>query len=68
MKQLTGFGIVEFIRDMRMKKAALYLSQGNLTVTEVMYKVGFTTASYFSKCFKEKYGVAPSEWTTVQRH
>lgn len=62
IKQLTGMGIVEFIRDMRLKKAALYLSQGKLSVTEVMYKAGFTTASYFSKCFKEKFGVPPSEY------
>ena len=62
IKQLTGLGIVEFIRDIRLRKAALYLSQGKFTVSEVMYKVGFTTASYFSKCFKEKYGVSPSEY------
>ena len=62
IKQLTGLGIVEFIRDIRLRKAALYLSQGKFTVSEVMYRVGFTTASYFSKCFKEKYGVSPSEY------
>ena len=62
IKQLTGMSIVEFIRDTRLKKAALYLSQGRFSVTEVMYKVGFTTASYFSKCFKEKFGVSPSEY------
>ncbi len=62
IKQLCGMTIVEFIRDIRLKKAALYLKQGKLSVTEVMYMVGFTTASYFSKCFKEKYGVTPSEY------
>ena len=62
VKQLTGMSIVEFIRDMRLRKAALYLEQGKLSVTEVMYKVGFTTASYFSKCFKEKFGSSPSEY------
>lgn len=62
IKQLTGLSIVEFIRDTRLQKAAQYLSQGKLSVTEVMYKVGFTTASYFSKCFKEKFGVPPSEY------
>lgn len=62
VKQLTGMSIVEFIRDMRLRKASLYLAQGKLSVTEVMYKVGFTTASYFSKCFKEKFGVSPSEY------
>ena len=63
IKQLTGMSIVEFIRDTRLRKASLYLAQGKLSVTEVMYKVGFTTASYFSKCFKEKFGVSPSEYS-----
>lgn len=62
IKQLTGMGIVEFIRDTRLQKAALYLSQRKLSVTEIMYMVGFTTASYFSKCFKAKFGVTPSEY------
>ncbi len=64
IKQLTGMSIVEFIRDTRLRKASLYLAQGKLSVTEVMYKVGFTTASYFAKCFKEKYGVSPSEYSS----
>lgn len=62
IKQLTGKTVSEFIRDLRLEKAASYLSQCKLTVTEVMYKVGFTTASYFSKCFKEKFGITPSEY------
>lgn len=66
MKQLTGKSPVEFIRDVRLEKAAMYLSQGKLTVMEVMYKVGFTTASYFSRCFKEKYGITPSEMVRRQ--
>lgn len=62
MKQLTGKTVSEFIREIRLEKAAAYLAQHKLTVNEVMYKVGFTTASYFSKCFKEKFGVSPSEY------
>ena len=54
IKQLTGKTISEFIREIRLEKAAAYFNQGKLTINEVMYKVGFTTASYFSKCFKEK--------------
>lgn len=64
IKQLTGMGVVEFIRDTRLQKAALYLSQRKLSVTEIMYMVGFTTASYFSKCFKSKFGVSPSEYVS----
>ncbi len=62
IKQLTGLGPTEFIRDIRLQKAAALLSEGKLSVTEVMYKVGFTTPSYFSKCFKARYGVTPSEY------
>ena len=62
VKQLTGMTITEFIRDIRLDKAAGYLAQGKLTINEVMYKVGFITASYFSKCFKAKFGVTPSEY------
>ena len=62
IKQLTGKTISEFIREIRLEKAAAYFNQGKLTINEVMYKVGFTTASYFSKCFKEKYGVTPKEY------
>lgn len=62
VKQLTGKTPTELIRDVRLEKAAMYLSQGSLTVMEVMYKVGFTTASWFSRCFREKYGVTPSDY------
>lgn len=62
LKQLTGMGVVEFIRDTRLQKAALYLSQRKLSVSEIMYMVGFTTVHYFSKCFKAKFGVTPSEY------
>ncbi len=62
IKQLHGMGTVEFIREVRLKKAALYLMQNKLTVTEVMYMVGFTTPSYFGKCFKNRFGVTPSEY------
>lgn len=53
IKQLNGMGAVEFIREVRLRKAALYLKQNKLTVTEVMYMVGFTTPSYFSKCVSQ---------------
>ncbi len=61
IKILTGKTVPEFIRDVRLDKAEAYLSQGGLTVKEAMYKVGFTTPSYFSKCFKERFGRLPSE-------
>lgn len=62
IKQLTGKTVSEFIRDVRMDKAAAYLVQGKLTIKEVMFKVGYTTQSYFTKCFKERFGMLPSEY------
>ncbi len=67
IKQLTGLGIVEFIRDIRLSQAAALLEQGRLSVTEIMYQVGFTTPSYFSKCFKSRYGLTPSEYQNCRK-
>ena len=62
-KQMTGKTPVEYIRSIRMKKAAILLSNGTFSVAEVMYMVGFSSASYFSKCFSSEFGKAPKEWT-----
>lgn len=62
IKQLTGMSIVEYIRGIRLKKAAMFLKQNKLSVSEIMYLVGFSNASYFTKCFKEEYGVSPKEF------
>lgn len=61
LKGLTGYSPVEYLRIVRMKKGAeLLLSQENLTVAEVSYKVGINDPFYFSKCFKAQFGVSPS--------
>lgn len=62
VKTITGYAPVEFIRSVRLQKAALLLREPHLTVNEVMYMVGFSTPSYFSKCFTEKYGKSPSSY------
>ncbi|WP_134087713.1 response regulator [Olivibacter sp. XZL3] len=62
IKQLTGFTPVEYIRTIRMKKAAILLKQRNFTVAEVMYMVGFTNASYFSKCFQAEFSLTPKHY------
>ncbi len=62
IKQLTGLSTTEFIRDIRLQNAASMLKQGKCSVSEIMYRSGFTTASYFSKCFKARYGLTPSEY------
>lgn len=62
VKGITGFPIVEFVRNMRLKKAASYLKTGDYTISEVIYKVGFNNLSYFSKCFKELFGMSPKSY------
>lgn len=62
LKALTGLTPVEYIRDSRMRKAAMLLGQGKFTVSEVMYTVGFTSSSYFSKCFQKAFGMTPTEY------
>ena len=61
LRGVTGYTPNEYLRIIRMKKAAeLLLSQENYTVAEVAYKVGINDPFYFSKCFKNQVGVAPS--------
>jgi signal transduction histidine kinase/DNA-binding response OmpR family regulator len=62
IKLLTGMSVVEYIRNIRIKKAAMYLRQKKLSISEIMYLVGFSNHSYFSKCFKEEYGMTPKEF------
>ena len=62
VKALTGQTPVEYIRDMRLHKAAKLLRAGKFSVSEVMYMVGFSNSSYFSKCFSKSFGMTPSEY------
>lgn len=64
IKAMTGLTAVAYIRDQRIKKAASLLAKGNFTVSEVMYMVGFTNPSYFTRCFTEEYNTSPSEYKT----
>lgn len=62
IKQLTGCTAVDYIKGIRMKKAAMLLARKQFMVSEVMYMVGFSDSSYFSKCFVEKYGKTPKQY------
>lgn len=59
LKQLTGMSPVEYIKSIRMKKAAMLLNQQKFSVAEVMYMVGFSNHSYFAKCFQAEFGISP---------
>ena len=62
VKQLTGMSPVEYIKSIRMKKAAMLLQQKKFTVAEVMYMVGFSNHCYFSKCFQAEFGKTPRQY------
>ncbi|MCB9277254.1 MAG: helix-turn-helix domain-containing protein [Lewinellaceae bacterium] len=61
VKKLTGLSVSQFIRQLRLKRAMELLKQNAFTVSEISYQVGFGSASYFIKCFREFYGYPPSE-------
>ena len=67
IKSLTNLSTVEYIRSIRLKKAALLLQNGNFTVSETMYMVGFTNSSYFSKAFTSLFGMTPREYRQSYR-
>lgn len=62
LKTLTQFSANEIIKKYRIKKASLLLENKAGNVSEVMYDVGFSNLSYFSKCFREEFGVTPKDY------
>lgn len=62
LKQMTGMTPVAFLRQKRMQRAALLLKQNRFTISEVVYQVGYTNASYFTKAFEAEYGISPKEY------
>ena len=60
VKGVTGYAPKEYLRMMRMKKAAEMLLTTNMTITEISYRVGISDPAYFNKCFKAQFGKAPS--------
>jgi len=66
LKQLTGLNLIEFIKFIRLRKAAQLLKQDNeLTISEIAYQVGFSDPKYFSKSFKTLYKMSPKEYTNI---
>ena len=59
---MYGIAPTDLMRTFRLRKAAAMLKRGGYTVSEVAYSVGFSTPGYFTKCFKEMFGVTPSEF------
>ncbi|MXV15775.1 hybrid sensor histidine kinase/response regulator transcription factor [Hufsiella ginkgonis] len=66
LKALTGQNSNEFIRSIRLNRAAQLLLQQKLNISEVTYLVGFGDQDYFRKCFKEQFGVTPKEYAAKE--
>jgi AraC-like DNA-binding protein len=62
IKALTGLSTNHFIRSIRLKRAAQFLSEKTATISEIAYMTGFESLSYFTKKFKEEFHVLPSEY------
>lgn len=62
LKQITGKTPIEFIRILRLKRAAQLLHESQLTVAEIAYKCGFNNPKYFSKYFRDEFGMIPSQY------
>lgn len=61
-KSLTGYAPNELLRIARLKKAASLLASSEKTVAEITYEVGFSSPSYFTRCYKDYFGESPSEF------
>lgn len=66
-KSLTGKSPNEYLRELRLSRAAELLSAGPVTAAEVAYQVGMKTPQYFSTCFKKRFGVTPAQWQAGMR-
>jgi AraC-like DNA-binding protein len=65
--EITGKTPIEFIRLVRLKRAAALLEKSQLTVAEVAYKVGFNNPKYFTKYFREEFQTLPSKYSEKYR-
>ena len=61
VKAMTGSSVVDLLRKARLAKAKRLLETRSMNVSEVAYEVGFSAPSYFTKCFKEEYGMLPGD-------
>lgn len=62
LKSIIGLSPVDFIREIRIKRAVQLIDSGEYNFSQVAYMTGFNDPKYFSKCFKKQVGMTPSEY------
>lgn len=62
-RKAFGKTINQYLNDLRLEQAGILIQGGKLTITEIAAKVGYNSSAYFSRRFKEKYGIAPKNFT-----
>ncbi|RZL36804.1 MAG: AraC family transcriptional regulator, partial [Pedobacter sp.] len=65
--ELTGETPVEFIRSLKLKKAVALLENSDMKMSEIAYTTGFATANYFTRAFRAKYNVSPTEYVNLKK-
>lgn len=68
LKSITDQSVNEFIRTIRLKKAAWLLTNSNKQITDIAFTVGFSNAAYFTKCFNDQFGVSPRKYSEQNRN
>lgn len=64
LKALTGLAPIEYIREMRLQRAIQLMESSQYNMTQIAYMVGLNDPRYFSKCFKQRFGVTPTDYRT----
>ncbi|MGB2273711.1 MAG: helix-turn-helix transcriptional regulator, partial [Flavicella sp.] len=67
LKSIRGLSANEFIREYRVKKAAVYLRETDMKIFEILYEIGISNHSYFTKCFKQHFKMSPREYIEKYR-
>lgn len=67
LKAITGLATSEFIQDFRLRRAAQLIDKKTDNFAQIAFQVGFADQSYFTKCFKKKFGKTPSEYANLQQ-
>ena len=67
LKTIRGLSANEFIREYRIKKSAVYLRETDMKIYEILYEVGISNHSYFTKCFKQYFNMSPRKYIEEHR-